>query len=114
VSRLNLGVLAGYSGWIARQIASGLTFLHGRNIAHMDMNAKKVLLDSTKVKISEFGSATLLDMDNPDLIQVSLAGSASYVLCIICKCCAQSAECTPSPVQIWHCWFSASAFMDSL
>ncbi len=51
----------------------------------MDFNAKKVLLESTMVKISEFGRAVLLDMDNADLIQVSLAASASSLLYIICK-----------------------------
>jgi hypothetical protein len=86
MSRLNPGVLAGYRGdWIARQIACGLNLLHGLNIGHMDFNAKKVLLESTMVKISEFGRAVLLDMDNADLIQVSLAASASSLLYIICK-----------------------------
>ncbi|KAF9205092.1 hypothetical protein BGZ49_004451 [Haplosporangium sp. Z 27] len=58
---------------IARQINSGLAYLHRRGIIHNNISASNILLtEDLKAKIAGFGSTNLIEKETPELQQEQL------------------------------------------
>lgn len=63
-----------------RQMASGLLYLHSKNIAHRDLKCENILLSRRfNVKIADFGFARFcVDADNRRILSQTYCGSAAY------------------------------------
>ncbi|CAG9841047.1 unnamed protein product [Diabrotica balteata] len=63
-----------------RQMASGLYYLHGRNISHRDLKYENILLSRRfNVKLADFGFARFcVHSDNRRILSQTYCGSAAY------------------------------------
>ena len=68
---------------VMRQIASGVNFLHDRNIVHRDIKPGNILVQSTQighitVKLGDFGLSKILDPDSLTSAMSSNVGTLSF------------------------------------
>lgn len=77
----NNGRVPEQQSWLwFRQMASGLHYLHGKNIAHRDLKCENILLSRKfNVKLADFGFARLcMDHEGRRVLSRTYCGSAMY------------------------------------
>ena len=64
---------------VALQIAHGLSFAHASGYVHRDVKPQNVLVDGTRVKLTDFGIARSLEVTDAPTLEGVVLGSVSYI-----------------------------------
>ncbi|KXG23977.1 putative receptor-like protein kinase At4g00960 [Sorghum bicolor] len=65
---------------IIRGICSGLKYLHGRNIIHLDLKPQNILMDTTMVpKFADFGLSRFLSEQKSKTVSSNCRGTTGYM-----------------------------------
>ncbi len=63
--------------WLTAELLNALRYMHGKGVLHRDLKPENILLDDLgHIKLVDFGSARLLDSDEP---AARFVGTAEYV-----------------------------------